>query len=126
MSNVLSITFVGIVIVFAVLSILSIFFILFKFISPSNEKKVKREINIPHSNPKPINNFKVINGIEETNENEEVISAIMGAVSVYMNGKQFKIKNIKPAPINKNKKLSMWGMLPSTTIWRAKRLGGRK
>lgn len=120
MSNVLSITFVGIVIVFLVLAILSLFFILFKYISPT-EKKVKKEINIPHTNPTPISSNSII---EE--DNEEIVAAIMGTIASTMGNKSFKINNIKPIKPNKTSKISMWGMLPPAVTWRAKRLGGRK
>lgn len=123
MGNVLSITFVGIVIVFLVLFILSMFFVFFKFISPGNEKKVKKEINIPHEDPKPVETFK---DLEDGNDEKEIVAAIMGAISVVMQNKPYRIKSIKPTTVNQNKKHSMWGMLPPTTTWRAKRLGGRK
>ncbi|WGS65455.1 OadG family protein [Marinitoga aeolica] len=123
MGNVLSITFVGIVIVFLVLFILSMFFVFFRFLSPTNEKKVKKEINIPHQNPKPVNNIELSKEIED---DSELVAAIMGAITMAMGNKSYKIKSIKPATIMKNKKYSMWGMLPPVVTWRAKRLGGRK
>ena len=123
MGNVLSITFVGIAIVFLVLFILSMFFVFFRFISPQNEKKVKKEINIPHQNPKPINNIELS---KEAEDDSEIVAAIMGAVSMVIGNKSYRIKSIKPTTITKNKRQSMWGMLPPTMTWRAKRLGGRK
>ncbi|GAB6188276.1 hypothetical protein JCM30566_00150 [Marinitoga arctica] len=121
MGNVLSITFVGIVIVFLVLFILSMFFVFFRFLSPKNEKKVKKEINIPHKDPIPITNIDL-----PKDEDNELIAAIMGAIAVTMKDKSYKIKSIKPATLTQNKKYSMWGMLPPVITWRAKRLGGRK
>ncbi|KAF2956097.1 OadG family protein [Marinitoga sp. 38H-ov] len=122
MGEVLSITFVGIVIVFLVLAILSLFFILFKYIS-STEKKVKKEINIPHTNPAPLNS----NTTKNEDNDEEIIAAIMGAIAATMGSKTYRIKNIKPINnINKTSKMSMWGMLPPAVTWRARRLGGRK
>ncbi|KLO22749.1 hypothetical protein X275_05535 [Marinitoga sp. 1197] len=122
MNNVLSITLVGIVIVFLVLFILSMFFIFFKFLSPSNERKVKKEINMPHTNPKPVEDKNIIN----INDDEEIVAAIMGAISMIMENKKFKIKSIQETTLSQRKNKSMWGVLPSAITWRAKRLGGRK
>lgn len=125
MNDVLSITLVGIVIVFIVLAILSIFFILFKYFSPERKSTLKKEINIPHTDPKPEETInKNMNLIEE--DDTEIVAAIIGAISASTKSKNFRIKSVTPTSIPKNKKLTMWGMLSPTVTWRVKKIGGRK
>ncbi|AEX86242.1 Oxaloacetate decarboxylase, gamma chain [Marinitoga piezophila KA3] len=119
----MGITIVGIIIVFLVLAILSGFFILFKYFSKGNNREVKREINIPHTNPKPVTAPAAIKS-EEFDEDEEVVAAIMGAITAMLGHNRFKINNIKVNKNNlKSRTVSMWGKLPAATVWRVKKIG---
>ncbi|BBE31145.1 hypothetical protein OSSY52_12860 [Tepiditoga spiralis] len=115
MDKVWFITIAGILTVFIILVILMLVVSLLRHFSKTEKKGAKKEINLPSSAPS-----KVVNKVEiNSNDENEEIAAIMGAISAFMGNKNYVVKSIKPAKKSVFSN-SRWGTVNPTVTWRTR------